>query len=514
MYDYIGENRISQHYSDDEEGSRIVAMPDPAKVAELASREWNRLLRSDPELAEMARNGARLINRAIAGYRDFDYQLSKLSDIWRDAARAAREVALPLLDTASEDVRRSLVYEAIRRLKLNGIPKLADGMIQEAELWKHCSLDLPSEFLDDRLGQILDMDEFLSEPYQADWLVDGVLQRDQALVIGGQQKSLKTSTANDLAVSLASETPFLGHFPVPHRVRVGMLSAEDEISTLQTSVRQICRAKQVDPRGLGIVFGRKLPDLSDPNQLDALGCLIQAKELEVIIIDPLYLAIMGGKKSKNVNVNSMFEMGRVLGNLTDVCRETGCTPIICHHFRKATGRFGAVPELSNLAHAGLAQFARSWLLLGRRERFKPGEDVHRLHLVAGGSSGYSSLHSLTIDRTPTTDEPDGRWHVTLEEPATHKEGAQGTQGSSTAVQDSADEADSIKLLETILTNPEGMSARKLHEAHKWYRPKFDRILAQLVKDGLVGQNVSGAGTRKSTKYTLTANGQAKIGQKS
>src|SRR3974390_3509885 len=72
-----------------------------------------------------------------------------------------------------------------------------------------------------------DSASFVAEHRQHCWLVDNVLVEGQPAVIGGPKKTLKTTCALDLAISLATGTPFLGHFRVAQPVRVAVLSGEN-----------------------------------------------------------------------------------------------------------------------------------------------------------------------------------------------------------------------------------------------------------------------------------------------
>src|SRR5262249_47609882 len=126
------------------------------------------------------------------------------------------------------------------------------------------------------------------------------------------------------------------------------------------------------------------------------------------IIDPLYLCFPGA------NPLSMFDMGPRLRAVSDACLRAGATPLLVHHTTEDV-RPGKVPELADLAFAGIKQFARQWLLVNRRLPYRPERPGdHRLWLVAGGSAGQSLLLAVDINEGRLED---GRvWDVTLPTP--------------------------------------------------------------------------------------------------
>ena len=69
------------------------------------------------------------------------------------------------------------------------------------------------------------------------FLVRGVLMEGQPMIIGGRSKTLKTSVASDLALSLGSGSPFLGKFDA-HRVNVGFWSGESGAATLRETAKR------------------------------------------------------------------------------------------------------------------------------------------------------------------------------------------------------------------------------------------------------------------------------------
>src|SRR5262245_6344007 len=91
----------------------------------------------------------------------------------------------------------------------------------------------------------LDSAAFARQKYRIDWLAEGVLAAGQPAVIGGPAKSLKTSLAVDLAVSLGTGTPFLGRFKVPRRRRVAVMAGESGRAGLQALAQRVAKAKGV-----------------------------------------------------------------------------------------------------------------------------------------------------------------------------------------------------------------------------------------------------------------------------
>src|SRR6202171_6760856 len=74
------------------------------------------------------------------------------------------------------------------------------------------------------------------------WLVQG-LWSDQAVgILGGEPKCCKSFLALDLAVAVASGTPCLRHFTVPHPGRVLLYAAEGALHVVRHRLVGICAA--------------------------------------------------------------------------------------------------------------------------------------------------------------------------------------------------------------------------------------------------------------------------------
>jgi hypothetical protein len=235
--------------------------------------------------------------------------------------------------------------------------------------------------------------EMTARPPTLDWLVEGVMVGRQPLVIGGAAKCLKTSIALDLAVSLNTGTPFLGKFRVPRQRRVAVFSGESGEAAVYDTLGRVLRSKGVKPAACGVRCGFRMPRRASPADRNELRELLEDDGVDVVVIDPLYLCLSGGRP---VNAANLYEVGAVLAAAGDACRRAGATLVLLHHCTKAAGKDGRL-SLQDLSQAGIGEFARQWLLLGRREEYQPGTGAHELTLVVGGSAGHSSRWHLTVD---------------------------------------------------------------------------------------------------------------------
>jgi hypothetical protein len=133
---------------------------------------------------------------------------------------------------------------------------------------------------------------------------------------------------------------------------------------------------------------------------------------EVLIVDPVYLSLMGNA-TRGLSAGNLFDIGPLLAGIVDTCLRRQTTPILIHHCRKNSNleRF-APPELEELAMAGFGEFARQWILLGRRSEYQ-SDGHHELWMQVGGSAGHGGLYALDIEEG-RIDDPEGRrWEVSL-----------------------------------------------------------------------------------------------------
>ncbi len=262
----------------------------------------------------------------------------------------------------------------------------------------------------------IELDEFLAGRYETVWLIENVLVEGQPAFGSGPVKTMKTSMLMDLAISLAAGpgVNFLNHyrFPVMKKVRVAMYSGESGRATLQGLARRILASKNRKAGECSLCLCFDLPNFSDDSDLASLKEHLQKAKCEVAIFDPLYLCGLTGEgKYSPADVHAM---GSRFAKITKLCLGIGVTPILVHHTTKAMSKSYEVPELTDMAFAGAQEFARQWLLIGRRSAYEVGTGVHKLWLNVGGSAGFNGTYGVDIDEGKLQRDFTGmKWDVSV-----------------------------------------------------------------------------------------------------
>lgn len=268
-------------------------------------------------------------------------------------------------------------------------------------------------------------ENFFAANYSIKWLVSRVLVAGQPAVLGGPKKSLKTSILIDLAVSLASATPFLGRFDVYAKHRVALISGESGEAAIQDCGRRVCRARGTDPSSLPIWWSFRLPQVGSAIDRQRLREGLAGMQADVAIIDPLYLCLLAGSDARDVNPGNLYAMGPLLSDLSRCCLDVGATPVLAHHAKKGGSSNRDPLDLDDLSFSGIAEFARQWLLVSRREPFDPDTGEHKMWLSVGGSAGQSGCWALDVREGVLSEDFSGRvWDVDVQTATALRDDAQ------------------------------------------------------------------------------------------
>jgi RecA-family ATPase len=89
-------------------------------------------------------------------------------------------------------------------------------------------------------------------PSAQNWLIEGLWSAEAIGIIGGEPKTFKSFLALDLAVTVASGTPCLRHFPTSQRGPVLLFAAEDDVHVVRARLEGIAAAAGVAFENLDI----------------------------------------------------------------------------------------------------------------------------------------------------------------------------------------------------------------------------------------------------------------------
>ncbi|MBI3464901.1 MAG: AAA family ATPase [Planctomycetes bacterium] len=206
-----------------------------------------------------------------------------------------------------------------------------------------------------------------SATYEQEYLIERTLVRGQPCILAGGKKTLKTSLIVYMAIALATGGRFLGRLQAK-QCRVTVMSGESGLATIQETARRIAAVASVKLADIeSLIWSTSLPKIGSALHLEALERFLKADAIEVLFLDPAYLAMPGG------DAGNLFVQGELLSGLNDVCQQLGVGLVLAHHTRKGNGKDFDAPELESIAWAGFQEFCRQWLLIGRREKYEPRE---------------------------------------------------------------------------------------------------------------------------------------------
>lgn len=364
--------------------------------------------------------------------------------------------------------------------------------------------DKPSE-----LFPVVTAKELFEGDYSLDYLIGGMLVRGQNCILAGPKKALKTNLAIALALRLGiGGYLFKGErwqrYHVAKPVRCCLMSGESGAATIKETAARIARSMgwgldQVED----VLFCFSIPNLGDPEHLRAMERFVVENQIEVLFIDPAYLCLPLGD-----NAGNLFAVGQFLASLNRLAEKTGLTTVLIHHLKKTVFDPSNPPELEDIAWSGFQEFARQWILIGRRSPYDAERGGHHeLWMNFGGSAGHSGLLALDIEEGTRQDEGGRIWSVetlTAEEARFRAaEQAEERKEQKRELQfDATRDANREKLLKAFAKYPDGETENVLRTAAKLSGKNAEPIIAELEQERLIEPCDVPKGKRKHPGYRL------------
>jgi hypothetical protein len=228
------------------------------------------------------------------------------------------------------------------------------------------------------------------------WLLRGMWPAGAYGVHAAEMKAQKSWNACDLAVAVASGTPWLGHVPVDDPGSVLVFWGEGGDAGLVRRLDAICASRGIDPDQLPIVICCRAPHLTNRQHRDVFDGKVADIRPRLVILDPFYLAARGAKGA------DLYAMGELLEHPQRTCGEHDAALLIVTHFNRKEGR-GAV----RITGAGPAEWGRVLIAATVKSR---RTDRHTLSTTVitelDAVGGEIPDATLRVTRTITADDPD------------------------------------------------------------------------------------------------------------
>jgi|GEM_PF-1403478 len=283
--------------------------------------------------------------------------------------------------------------------------KLAQRALAPGGRWHPDTFDerlraLPVEPADDSGGRYrLVSARELAEPVEPmRWLVRGIWPERSAGVLAGDKKSMKTWTLQTIAVAVAAGRSLFEKYHVTSPGPVLYLAGEGGRSTFANRHQVIAARYYIDPEMLrelpfGAEFG--VGALDNSEFADAVKRHLDTLQPKLVILDPLY-----AYHPSDVEVSNLYARGPMLANLRMLIGDEAALIVGDHFNKSAPDRL----DLDNVAQAGMAQWADSWILQKHRAAPNLDDDKYWLQVETGTRRGGGK--HLEVDWTLDRDKSD------------------------------------------------------------------------------------------------------------
>jgi hypothetical protein len=309
-------------------------------------------------------------------------------------------------------------------------------------------------------------------------------------------KAQKTWNGVDMAVSVASGTPWLGHVPVDDQGPVLLFVGEGGRQNIVRRVRAVAEAHGVQADTLPITVCPRAPHMNNAGHLAAMDAQIERQRPKLVILDPLYLSARGA------NLADLYAMGEMLEDVQRICQQHGAALLVVTHFNRKSGA-GA----GRISGAGPAEWGR--VLLSATVKSRTTDAITKATTVITEIDvigGEIPDQTFRVRRRVWADDPsDLSSPLHLETVVTD-----GADDSTPEARQSGLSPAAGKLLEALkaiapATNVQLVDWIVQKHGHPLKRETVSRSMTSLEKLGLARADDHARGPFKTTIWTLGTN---------
>lgn len=239
------------------------------------------------------------------------------------------------------------------------------------------------------------------------WRIDQVWG-DGVGILGGPPKCAKSWCGLDMAVSIASSTPFLDRFPVRDSGPSLVYLAEDALPQVRSRIAGICLHRGLDLAALDLhVITAPAVRLDQEPDQKRLATTLEHLSPRLLLLDPLV-------RLHRLDENSSADISALLGYLRELQRRYGVAIVVVHHMRKSVrSHLGQALRGSGDLHAWNdhgAYLTRTGpngdlLRLTLEHRAAPAIEPLDLRLVSRPDGSATHLEVAGCTGNPTRAEP-------------------------------------------------------------------------------------------------------------
>jgi hypothetical protein len=274
-------------------------------------------------------------------------QKREIPQLWSEINKAAAQTVSDSLKSKSRRSSKRPAQSSRRGSKQQDEPskssKTSPSKSKKRKRKPETENGLPDFELDSKLQTF---GQFMSKKIRKPgWMVEAIWAEGAHGILTGEAKAFKSVISTDLAISVASGSPFLNSFSIPSVGPVLIIQEENDEGEFQDRIHRI-----IESRGLGASASfsngggtlqfkptADLPihtlsnagfDLTRTDHLEWLQKQVVKHQLALVILDPFYLMTPG------VNENEQAQVAPVLKKLLRLKQAHGVGIQIIHHYKK------------------------------------------------------------------------------------------------------------------------------------------------------------------------------------